>query len=586
MPQFEAVPVTTADEAAFEEEGDSPVEWTSYRPSGRFDPLRLAIGFGVALAVAIAMAFVLLWVGEHFYIYFIAPFGLAIPVFIAAWVMIRFGRCRNPALGSLLTGLLLLVYYVGYWELSYRRHVLDQGPMLTKVVELIGGAPGLAGYFNFHCKTTMPARPGAPPPMREPTVVDQVFNYFLYGGELVGLLLAGLAVGQNGSRRAFSEGRGKWTEPYEFRVPLTAGSTLREAVQGQDWSTVATIPRVGAIGSNPAECVAFRLEYLPGCPDEPGYVSIKRPGKKPKNAMSDLRQQRLTPESVQALLAVLPGAKRSASSQGAIIASTNVPVAHLTKDVQADDFRTPAALASRAFLETHRIDPSEPLRSQVSLCLAAGEPRRSVTRFGILRMLLPLASMAVFFGGGGVAVGLGKNPKMESWALPSGATVMGLGFLGMVAFTFGGTAIFKRLLAARLFNRSGSLIPYMEQERLPRRLLNLENARTYHQAKLASDDFVICGFDAAHHRFLLEGVRHRYVLNAVDVVKYFPLESGNVASVQLETNVLGELVLEHVRRNGVHRGCRLFRVPGQNFAMTGWQTPSRYPSFECRSFMP
>jgi hypothetical protein len=119
---------------------------------------------------------------------------------------------------------------------------------------------------------------------------------------------------------------------------------------------------------------------------------------------------------------------------------------------------------------------------------------------------------------------------------------MGLGFLGMVAFTFGGTAIFKRLLAARLFNRSGSLIPYMEQERLPRRLLNLENARTYHQAKLASDDFVICGFDAAHHRFLLEGVRHRYVLNAVDVVKYFPLESGNVASVQLETNVLGELV--------------------------------------------
>jgi hypothetical protein len=96
-----------------------------------------------AVGVAGAMAFVLYLVEVAPYVFVITPALVGIPVFAALMTAVYVGKCRSVALASLLAVALALVYYVGYWEISYRLRAVANGPRFVTAVEQMGGAPGL-----------------------------------------------------------------------------------------------------------------------------------------------------------------------------------------------------------------------------------------------------------------------------------------------------------------------------------------------------------------------------------------------------------------------------------------------------------
>src|SRR5215831_3528846 len=125
-----------------------------YIPSGRFKLAALVPWLVVGGAVALGMAYVL-YLSENFaYYYLVTPLILGLPVFGAIWLAIRGAHCRNPALGGLIGITLGAVYYLGYWEISYRRNIVARGPGMVRLVQMIGGSRGLSGYVAFRCKVS------------------------------------------------------------------------------------------------------------------------------------------------------------------------------------------------------------------------------------------------------------------------------------------------------------------------------------------------------------------------------------------------------------------------------------------------
>ena len=96
---------------------DKTVE--SYRPSGKVNILFFVPLFLLSMAIAFGMAIVLFYISDNWYLFFITPLILCLPVAGMIYVTIRGGRCRNRFLAALTGLVLMLSYYGGYWGLNY-----------------------------------------------------------------------------------------------------------------------------------------------------------------------------------------------------------------------------------------------------------------------------------------------------------------------------------------------------------------------------------------------------------------------------------------------------------------------------------
>ncbi|MHC4400725.1 MAG: hypothetical protein ACYTG0_13700, partial [Planctomycetota bacterium] len=179
---------------------------------------------------------------------------------------------------------------------------------------------------------------------------------------------------------------------------------------------------------------------------------------------------------------------------------------------EPDDFRAEAAEASVALMEES--GRADPLEAGLSLCLPTGRPLSSLEghrRRIVGRLVLGFVLLAL-------AAGIGI--WQEKWTLAP----LGLWFAVAVLCTVGGVACIalaaarvavppRKLLGRRLDDLRAS--PNLSQV-LP---IGVEDASTFTTSKIVPEDLGYLGLDPVGRRIVIEGVVHRYVVRAEDVIR-------------------------------------------------------------------
>src|SRR5579859_5563694 len=160
---------------------DRQSDVVGYHPSGRVDLIRFVPLVLMTIVAAMVMAYVLCVLEGSWYLFVITPFLVGLPVLGGIWMTIRLGRCRNRIVGATLGLLLMSLYYLGYWWMSYQVRVVQYGPEAVDRVAEIGGAPGVLGYINFRCKNAVIESEHDFSRKREHNESDTVFAYVFYG---------------------------------------------------------------------------------------------------------------------------------------------------------------------------------------------------------------------------------------------------------------------------------------------------------------------------------------------------------------------------------------------------------------------
>ena len=527
-----------------------------YVPSGRVDLLRFCPLLLAGVLIAAVMACVLLIAEDGFYYYFLTPLLLALPVFGAIWAIVRWGRCRHRGLAGLVGIGLMFVYYAGYWELSYLGHVVIRGPRAVAAVARIGGLPGFPGYIVFRCKNSRPVDAARPAPNpRPPTIVDAIFNGLFFGGETIALSLAGIVVGRLAAERVYSERLRRWATRFEFRLPMATAPVVEDAIERGEWSALAELPRVSSSANAQTNSLLFRVEYVPGVLDEPAYVTLL--GNPRGKAQGLVVQRAITPEQLLGLAREFPDLKVPRPAPAAPTVERSSPLVaslqQLGLPAQPDqafdgsvrprqaDFRDRAVAASREQLKGRATCDYRTIGA--SLCLpAGGDGPRALKRAGRLKAAVLTVLFAGTFGGLGIGL-IGTQMKdPQGKETPRGQQLMVIGialFAGLVIpsliVSVGGDRIGKPFLAHRLRNHADSLLH--DGHELVSWVLRVEDARTYHQSKLAGEDLGIALLDPDHRRILLEGLSHRYVIRGEDVTCFWPLQAHAVISIRIDYRI-------------------------------------------------
>jgi len=82
----------------------------SYRPSGRVNALLFVPLFLVSLVITFLMALLLYTISDRWYLFFITPLLLCLPVLGGIYITIRGGRCRSGVLAAI-TGFAMMLAY-------------------------------------------------------------------------------------------------------------------------------------------------------------------------------------------------------------------------------------------------------------------------------------------------------------------------------------------------------------------------------------------------------------------------------------------------------------------------------------------
>jgi hypothetical protein len=537
-----------------------------YIPSGRVNWFALVPLLLAGALVALVMAIMLLLAESDFYYYFLTPMLLGLPVLGMIWAIVRIGKCRNRGLGGLVGLLLAFIYYAGYWELSYLVNVVARGPQMRAAVRKIGGMPGLPGYVIFRCKTSHPvdAVRGDLEKPRPPTTADLVFNLFFFGMETV--LITGIAVGlgRATSARVFSERLRKWATRLEFRLPITTAPMAASAVENRDWAALGALPRMSSVANANTNSLQFRLEYQPGVPDEPAFVSLL--GRLARTPNFQIRQRQIDPEDLRALARELPDVKLAAASEPVAAAApesrseleaslqrmglTSQPVTTFLDPKPREervqptipaDFRDAAVAASRGMLGSRTTPDFRTIAH--SICLPAEDDgRRALKVMNWRRIVIQIVLFAGWVGFLLLGLAGGTLKDAQGKVTPLGDTLLIVGLIGFAVLVMpslislvGGDRLWKPLLAGRLRKRPGSLLePGADLEST---VVRVEDARTYHKQKLSGEDLGIALYDRANRRVLLDGLRHRYVIRGEDVTCFWPVQAGAVISIRLDYRV-------------------------------------------------
>jgi hypothetical protein len=171
----------------------------------------------------------------------------------------------------LLAVALALVYYVGYWEISYRLRAVPNGAQFLAAVEKEGGAPGLVGYFVFRCRIM--------PDAFEPASAAWTIAFIGLRGLEVGFLIAGgLYAARRLAGRVFYEEYDRWASSNAFLFLPQELPAVLAAVETQEWS------RLDAVEKRPPNRfhrrqggMILRVEFLPRVGDLPVYVTVEGP---------------------------------------------------------------------------------------------------------------------------------------------------------------------------------------------------------------------------------------------------------------------------------------------------------------------
>ena len=247
-----------------------------YQASGWFNGVTMFPLLAAAIALALAMGFVLVFTEEHLYYVFVTPLVVGAPVFASIWGIIRLAHCRSPLVGTLIGLVLGLIYYVGYWDFSYRANIVAHGPGAVAAVQQIGGAPGLPGYVVYRCKTSvMEMHPGAAQGGgAAPNMGHQIANCFFFSAETIIIVLFAAAIGRSNAQRVYYEEARQWSSKLEFRLSLATLAIVLKAIKEEDWGTIAALPRLPKTSDARNPSLRFRLEYLAGSAAEPAYLTL------------------------------------------------------------------------------------------------------------------------------------------------------------------------------------------------------------------------------------------------------------------------------------------------------------------------
>jgi hypothetical protein len=324
----------------------------AYRPSGRVHWFKFIPGLIMTAGTAVVMAcclYVALLKG--FYLIFLAPIIGALVVAGVWYLVLTWSHCRNKLVTGLTSVGLGLLLYLGYYEVGF----LESVP--ARFAHRIDWLPR---YVKFRMETDVAqdvARPNAKPAGRQgPNRVQQVFNWFFFGGELLAVTGIIVAVGQVRTSKAYCEACGKWMKSETLKMPPGTGATLWDSLQEGQYSQVqerlAGTSRQSAIG-----CM-LTVEHCPACPEQHRsqavYLTVKdvpTPGRpdrladkigslfkpKPTAGLRTLVDRvALRPKEVGALAAAFPGLKGSIEAHPKLFAEAQKAAREIGRAQTAD----------------------------------------------------------------------------------------------------------------------------------------------------------------------------------------------------------------------------------------------------------
>jgi hypothetical protein len=400
-----------------------------YRPSGKVAWLRFLIGLVVAAGVAAAMAWCLFfafWNG--FYLIFIAPLIAALPVAGVWHRVVTQSHCRNKRLAASTAFALALLLYFGYFYVGLLHLIGVQNARRIDV---------LPKYVQFRMNTDVAhdvGRPNVNPAgPRGPNRVQQAFNWFFFGGELLMVIGVMVTVAQHASGRAYCESCGRWAKSETLKLSPGVGPTLWDAMQRADYTEVHQ--RLASTAPQTAIGCALTIEYCPTCPAESRapavYLTIKdvaSPGShvrvvdrigalfKPRTSSgmhTFLDHVALYPDEAGALAATFPGLKKSIETHPDLFAEARSTAREIGRAQEAR-----VSEWKQRFARIEAVDPRD-----------AGT---ILTRKNAI--IQTIIGIVTIFGGFGLAFGPAgvlttRDPKPPEWIL--GISVVWL-FVGLV----------------------------------------------------------------------------------------------------------------------------------------------------------
>jgi hypothetical protein len=250
----------------------------SYKPSGKCSP-RLVPLTVLSLLLAVGLGWVLRSCEGNYYAPILTVGIVGVPLFIAIWLTLSLGRCRNVRVAVAISLLVTVVYYLGYWQMSYYLNVLRQGPEAIKKVELVSGAKGMPGYFLFRTKVKDPIEFLAPTSgTAAPSAHgDKLLNGAAFVIEFALLLYIALLIGLGNSRRVYYEHLNRWAESWGFQLQPGDTQTVLHIVQTQMWGDLEKLDHTETdfTARLKVSALLFKVELLSDVPEAPIYISLR-----------------------------------------------------------------------------------------------------------------------------------------------------------------------------------------------------------------------------------------------------------------------------------------------------------------------
>jgi hypothetical protein len=510
----------------------------TYAPSGRFSALLWPL-FAAAAAVAAAMAYVLYPAEAHnLYYYFLAPFIIGIPVMLAAAAVVHYGKCRSVWIASIISAAITLVFYVGYWQISYLHFANAAGRVAPLILQLQTGHTGLPGYFLFRCQVTKPTgnHYDRDKDRRPPTAADNVFNYVFFGGEAAVLAFVGFGIGAALARRAFFEPQERWASSFSFQFAQKDLAPATAAIANQDWISLAGLPKLShdAMNPNSAPC-RVKIEYLRGDPLAGVYLTawLGNAGKSMSGAMrlldrvntGTIRQRLITGESAARVHAAFPTETKFTGviTPGNTARQTVIPPLPTAADPAAarDALCLPAG-ASIAY------SPDAVCQSVDPAAL------KGIRRFDLGYTLWMVGTLGLTMSAAIAALSTSDRDSHTPMTTPQ-IILFSIFAVGMVSMTVV-ILFFHRLRYAlirrRLAARPGSLLALAGGVR--KQGFKIYFASQFHLKEKAIDDVAIVAVDPRTRRLFIEGIRYRYSIPAAAIQAIQPIQSDSTLALQLD----------------------------------------------------
>jgi hypothetical protein len=458
---------------------DRPV----YERSGRVAWPRFLPAAVIALFVAAGMAYCWFLAFDAGWGYWLATaIVLVLPVALAAYLAVGFGRCRNRVVAGTLGVLAAVVFHAGYFHADL---VNQRGPAALTRLDLLPEfiATRMANDGIRADNQFLPR--------------SEFFNWFYSSVELLVLTLVVGATAVFRSQKGYCESCRRWMRSVGLHAKPGASTDIAEALDTGDWSDVPV-----TVGQMPAIVRAsswLDFEYCPGVRDPGGgcaaYLTLKEFTGSPQPPQVLMAQGRLEPDELDAL-----------AGRVAALAFLRVSAPPATAD----------EIASGRPIERHAgaVAAIERLPGH-----AGGA---DLDRAGKIELMLALVPVSALLGGTAMVVwGLVRAPwagaPPTDWlgylllAAGLAAAVAG-GLVCWVNVDFLGLRYMYRQICRTLAQRADALV--MPDDPAARFIDVVPRAQWHQLVPDKPADRGLLRLDPAGGRLVFEGLKERYVIPA------------------------------------------------------------------------